>query len=86
MREILLDKLKHCKKTVGVKQSAKAIENGTATHVLIAQDCEQRIIRPIIELCQSKSIPITYVDSMRVLGKACGIEVEASVACILKET
>ena len=80
----MLENLKHCKKTVGIKQSMKAVENGTAVNVFIAQDCEQRIVRPIIELCQSKAIPITYVDSMKTLGKACGIEVEASVACVLK--
>jgi large subunit ribosomal protein L7A len=80
----LLDDLKHYKKAVGVKQSTKAIEGGLAANVFIAKDCEQRVVKGIIELCEKQSLPITYVDSMKQLGKACGIEVEAAVACILK--
>lgn len=80
----MLEDLKHCKKTVGVKQSTKAVENGVASGVIIARDCEQRVIRGIVELCEKNFVPITYVDSMKQLGKACGIEVEAAVACILK--
>ena len=80
----MLDDLKHYKKLVGVKQSTKAIENGIVASVLIAKDCEQRVVRGIIELCEKQSLPITYVDSMKQLGKACNIEVEAAVACILK--
>lgn len=80
----MLDDLKHYKKLVGVKQSTKAIESGIVASVLIAKDCEQRVVRGIIELCEKQSLPITYVDSMKQLGKACGIEVEAAVACILK--
>ncbi len=80
----MLEDLKHCKKTVGVKQSTKAVENGVAAEVIIAKDCEQRVVRNIIELCEKASVTITYADSMKQLGKACGIEVEAAVACILK--
>jgi large subunit ribosomal protein L7A len=79
-----LDDLKHYKKAVGVKQSTKAVEGGFAASVFIAKDCEQRIVKSIIELCEKQLVPITYVDSMKLLGKACGIEVEAAVACILK--
>lgn len=80
----MLDDLKHYKKAVGVKQSTKALENGVVVSIFIAKDCEQRVVKGIIELCEKQSVPITYVDSMKQLGKACGIEVEASVACILK--
>ncbi|HEY5586039.1 MAG TPA: ribosomal L7Ae/L30e/S12e/Gadd45 family protein [Ruminiclostridium sp.] len=80
----MLDELKHCKKAVGVKQSTKAVEAGIVASAFIAKDCEQRVSRGIIELCEKHSIPITYVDSMKQLGKACGIEVEAAIACILK--
>lgn len=80
----MLDDLKHYKKAVGVKQSTKAVEGGLAAKVLIAKDCEQRVVKNIIELCEKQLVPITYVDSMKLLGKACGIDVEAAVACILK--
>lgn len=80
----MLDDLKHYKKAVGVKQSTKAVESGTAANVFIAKDSEQRVVRGIIELCEQKEVPVTYVDTMKQLGKACGIDVEAAVACILK--
>lgn len=80
----MLDDLKHYKKSVGIKQSTKALENGVVASIFIAKDCEQRVVKGIIELCEKQSVPITYVDSMKQLGKACGIEVEAAVACILK--
>lgn len=80
----MLDELKHCKKAVGVKQSTKAVESGIAAEVFIAKDSEQRVVHGIIELCKNNSVSITYVDSMKLLGKACGIEVDAAVACILK--
>lgn len=80
----MLDDLKHCKKTVGVKQSTKAVENGVAANVFIAKDSEQKVVRGIIELCEKNNVPVTYVDTMKQLGKACGIDVEAAVACILK--
>lgn len=79
----MLEDLKHYKRAVGVKQSTKAIEGGIATKVFIARDCEQRVVKGIIVLCEKQSVPIIYVDSMKQLGKACGIEVEAAVACIL---
>ena len=80
----MLEELRHCKKAVGVKQSTKAVENGTAASVIIAKDCEQRVVKGIIELCEKNSVPVTYADSMKQLGKACGIDVEAAVACVLK--
>jgi len=36
-----------------------------------------------IELCIKNNIPIVYVDTMKQLGKACNIDVGASVACLL---
>jgi len=36
-------------------------------------------------MCQSRNIAVTYVDSMKELGKACGIEVGAATAAILKQ-
>ena len=80
----LLESLKHSKKAVGIKQTTKAVENGLAANVFIAQDSEHRVTRPIIELCEKNSVPFTYVESMKMLGRACGIDVDAAVACILK--
>jgi large subunit ribosomal protein L7A len=67
----------------GSKQTIKAIEAGTAVKVILASDAEEKLIRPIIDKCAEKNIPISYVDTMVELGKACGIKVGAAMAAIL---
>lgn len=80
MREI-----KNSFKVIGVKQVKKAINKGIAYKVFIALDAEPHIVEPVKELCRSNSIEVQTVESMEVLGKACGIEVgSATVALINK--
>ncbi len=80
----MLESLKNSKKTIGVRQSQKAVEEGTVRTVFIARDAEEKVVRNIKEICTRNMIEIIYVDSMKQLGKACGIEVGAAVACLLK--
>ncbi|MFO7263060.1 MAG: hypothetical protein A6D91_00640 [Bacillaceae bacterium G1] len=68
---------------VGVKQTAKAIEQGRAKEVFIARDAEHRVVARVIELCQEAGLPITYVETMRELGAACGIDVGASAVAVI---
>lgn len=69
---------------IGTKQTTKAIEQGVAAEVYIARDADSRITSKIISLCKRSNVPLHDVESMRALGKACGIEVGAAVAAILK--
>jgi len=80
----VLESIKSSKKTIGIRQSMKAVENGLADVVYIAKDADEKVVRGIKELCNTNSIEIVYIDTMKQLGKACGIEVGAAVACILK--
>ena len=50
--------------------------------VIIAQDAEERIITPVVEEAELHRIPVTYVDSRKKLGEACGIEVGTAVVAI----
>ena len=43
----MLSQLSQAAKVVGVKQSKKAIRDGNAQTVFVADDAEQRVIRPI---------------------------------------
>ncbi|MBP2002627.1 large subunit ribosomal protein L7A [Paenibacillus shirakamiensis] len=70
---------------IGAKQTAKAIEHGEVDEVYIAQDADPRITSKIIGLCTKLSIQVTYVDTMKELGKACGIDVGAAVVAIVKQ-
>jgi large subunit ribosomal protein L7A len=81
----VLEVLKNSNKTVGIKQSLKAVANGNASLVFIARDADEKITGNLRELCETNGIQIEYVDTMKQLGKAVGIEVGASAACILRE-
>lgn len=80
----MLESLKDANKAVGVKQTVKAIEKGSAKVVFVARDAEERVVGKVIELCKKSSIEIKYVDTMKMLGKACNIDVGAAVACTLE--
>jgi len=79
-----LEVLKDNKKTIGTKQTLKAVTKTTAAKVFIAQDADPRIVLPLIELCQQKNIAIEQVETMSLLGKACGVDVGTASAAILK--
>lgn len=81
----MLEKLKTSKKAVGMKQTIKCIENKSAEVVFIARDSDEWIVSKIEELCRTNGVKVVYIDSMKQLGKECGIQVGASTACILKE-
>jgi large subunit ribosomal protein L7A len=69
---------------VGTKQTAKALKNDLVKEVVIAEDAEPRVTMKVIQLADQKQVPITKVDSMKKLGKACGIEVGAAAVAIIK--
>jgi large subunit ribosomal protein L7A len=79
----MLHRLKTSKKVVGAKQTIKALEKGTAQVVYIAQDADERIIRPIIDLAEGQNLPIVTVDTMVQLGKECNIEVKTATAATI---
>lgn len=80
----MLENLKNSNKIVGIKQTLKAIENDTAKIVFLAKDADEKVTGRLKELCQLKSVEVEYIDTMKQLGKACGIEVGAAAACLLK--
>ena len=73
------------KRTVGYKQSLKAVERGQALVVYVAKDGEDKNRLPILELCLQQEVPCVEVETMLELGKVCGIQVGASVAAILED-
>lgn len=73
------------KKTVGAKQTLKAVERGQAKVVYTAQNADRHVVEPIIQMCAAKGIQVIEVDSMQALGKACGIEVGCATAAVTEE-
>ncbi|WP_127584031.1 50S ribosomal protein L7ae-like protein [Paenibacillus koleovorans] len=80
------DKVKQAAKiSIGTKQTMKMVELGKASEVFVAKDADPRITMKIVNLCKKMGVTVTYVDSMKLLGKACGIEVGAAVAAAVNE-
>jgi len=73
------------KKTVGSRQTLKAIQRGQARVVFVALDADRRVIDPIITACRTQGIPLVEVPSMRELGKACGILVNCASAAVTED-
>jgi large subunit ribosomal protein L7A len=73
------------KRTVGSKETLKAIERGLAKVVYVAKGADRYVIEPIIQACEAKGIPVIEVDSMLALGKACRIEVGCASAAVVEE-
>lgn len=80
-----LERLKAAKKkTVGTKQTTKAIERGQARVVFVARDADPAVTREVTAAAQARQVEIVYVDSMVALGKACNIEVGAATAAVVE--
>ena len=63
---------------IGMKQTMKAIELGIAEEVFVAQDADPRLVTRIVQACEQRDIRLTLVDTMRNLGRTCGIDVGAA--------
>lgn len=79
----MLEDLKNKEKTIGIKQTVKAVENGTAKFVYIAKDADDKVVNVLKELCKKNLIEVVYVENMKQLGKACGIDVGAAAVSVL---
>ncbi len=79
----MLQELRTANKVVGVKQLRKALREGRAVRVFIAENADLRLTDPIRESCNAANVPTESVATMAELGEACGIEVGAAVAAIL---
>ena len=72
--------LKDFKVVVGAKQLRKALENGRAKWVWLAENADPAITEPLEALCQKCCVSYDWVPSKQELGKHCGIEVGAAAA------
>lgn len=73
------------KRIVGLKQTVKAVKNGTAKKVYVAEDADDYIKQSVLDACSDKNIQIIYINNMKELGDACGIDIGASTAAIVKD-
>jgi large subunit ribosomal protein L7A len=69
---------------IGTKQTVKALKDGLVKEVVVADDADQKVTAQVIIKSLEYSVPVLHVDSMKKLGKACGIEVGASTVAIIR--
>lgn len=79
----MLTQLENAGKVVGVKQTRRALNDGRAKTVFLAQDADPALTEPLAELAGSKNVPVIWTEHMKELGKACGIAVGSAVAAIV---
>ncbi len=72
-------------KVVGVKQSLRVINNDQGKALYIAKDADNKLIDNVVASAKTHNLEIFEVDTMKELGRLCGIEVGAATAVILKE-
>lgn len=80
----VLTELKTGPKVVGAKQTRRALHDGRAVRVYLAENADPAVTGPIRALCDQRQIPTAVVPSMRELGEACGIAVGSAVAALVR--
>lgn len=84
MSEMSYEKVLHANEIViGTKQTAKALNKGIAKELILASDADQIIVKELANYAADLKIPVSYVDSMKKLGKICGISVSATAVAII---
>ena len=75
-----LESLKTAKKVVGCKQTRRAIQEGRASVLFLADDAD-----PMLALeATMQGIEIVRAPTMTALGRHCGISVSAACAAIVR--
>ena len=74
------NELTNSAKVVGVKQVRRALNAGRAKRIYLAQDADPQLTRPLAEPAGAQGVEAVWLDSMKELGRDCGIAVGAAVA------
>ncbi len=76
----MLTELEHAAKVAGVKQVRRALASGQAKRLYLAKDADPLLTEPLERQGREQGIEVTWAESMKALGRACGIAVGAAVA------
>ena len=76
----MLNELENASKVVGVKQVRRALAAGRAKRLFLARDADPQLTQPLSDQAEGQGVEVCWTDSMRELGRACGIAVGAAVA------
>ena len=72
------------RRVVGTKQLLRALDEGKIVQAYVAADSDLLLTKRVVDRCYDMDVPCTQVESMEKLGRACGIDVKAAAAGLLK--
>ncbi len=72
-------------KVVGLKQTQRAVSQGSARRVYLACDADPALTEPLAALCKEHGVEADCSLTMQQLGRACGIAVPASAVAIVAQ-
>ena len=68
----------------GFKEVMNIVAKNNAQRIVVAEDCEDRMKSQIIQAAEQTGVDVEYAQTMKQLGKLCGIDVGASCAVVKK--
>lgn len=72
-------------RVAGVKAATRAVAAGRTDRVYVARDANLRLIRGLLDLCESLGVEVVQVDTMQELGEYCGLRVGAAACAEIKK-
>ena len=79
----MLEELGNTPKVVGVKQVRRALNAGRVKRLYLARDADPQLTQPLADQARAQGVEAVWLDSMKELGRDCGIAVGAAVAAIV---
>ena len=81
----MLEDIRNEKVIVGMRRCMKTIEQGNAERAFVAGDVAPHLTKQILDACKEHGVVIELVKSKHELGRACKLDVDASVAVLPKQ-
>ena len=77
---LAMEEQSRSKKVVGIKQVRKALREGRARKIWLADDADPALTEPLETACRENGIEVQRAVTMKELGRACSISVGAACA------
>ena len=72
------------RRAVGVREARKHLERGLVERVIVARDADAPVTDDLVREAGVRGVTIDYTETMVELGRACGIQVGAAAAALLR--
>ena len=79
----MITQLQTAQKVVGAKQAKRALNDGRAKKLFLADDADPRVTEPLARLAEERGVEVERVSAMKELGAACGIAVGSAAAALV---